>query len=1207
MFVETDNLHELDSIQFGILSAEDITRQSVCEVSHLKMFGNQSVYDERMGTLEPGKLCATCGLDCKMCVGHFGHIRLNTYIMHPLFHKLVLSYLKCVCYRCSRILLTKEQLELNHLLKTQRRTRFTKILEKMDRIEFCAHCDTVQPRYIFSSQDRFIYMVFRVDGENSRLQMQENEIYTIFSKMICEDIRLLGFDPKTFHPRNLILTVLPVLPPVARPYVVADGATCDDDLTVQYLEIVKANHHIAESQGNDSRRQKYIHTLKFKIKSLFDNSGDRQRVSNGRPLKGIKKRLTGKEGIIRNNLMGKRVDKSARTVIGPDPTLKVDEIAIPHDIAEILSYPVMVNRYNLEEMKACVREGRANFLLRDRGRVRINLRYATTRQGTKLFFGDVIQKRNGRIRTVRTEKDLFSLEPGDLVYRNGEPLPVVPNSTRDVDIRIGDVIERKLIDGDILLLNRQPTLHKGSMIAQKIRILPGKTIRLNLAVTASFNADFDGDEMNLHCPASPETEAELRLLSSLSQNLITNQSSKANIIIVQDTLLGIYLMTKKNPLFVFSRDDFYQTAVVLEDLTRMESKLSRYRSRLGLPETWYDGRMLFSLLLPDDFWYRDKNDADPLEPEVIIEEGLLLYGAIKKTNLGSSHKSFITLFFHEYGEQRCMRFINEVQFLANRYLLLVGFTVGISDCLVSKKNEIASCVSRSFLKAKSIEEHTHDERIREIYISYALSGARDTGMSIAKNALSESNHFVSTVVSGAKGDYFNIAQITGLLGQQNLNGRRIQPVLSGNKRTLPHYPLEESQYTDDMRYESKGFIRSSFVHGLSPREFFFHAMTGREGITDTAMKSVVWDTTLFLFIDGKPVYTEIGRWIDQLLSESPPDRIQYFQEKGMELMEHLENIYIPTTDEKGNVFWGRVVAVTRHDPGSVLYKIVTRSGRTTTVVESKSLIVWDEITQTLMEKNMTDVRIGDQLPVTLRLPNMTSPMQFINDKKDGIVLGQFLAASITESIPIYAFVAGEEFVCGLVKGYFFSVYEEKKENTVLRKNTGSKTNMEGFSMLCSRVGLFSQLTPEEYTITISVKEYRQKILGLDSSSSEWIHVNDVVLDEIIEILPLDTGSHPKVYDLTIPSTLNFGLANGLHVRDTATSGYIQRRMIKIAEDIQVKYDGTVRNSVNHIVQFAYGENFLSPVHVVFKGDQAVPCDVDRMIQRLNSRIKNLDG
>lgn len=837
--MNTEDLRDLDYIQFGLLSSEEIVRQSVCEVFHLKLTGPNSVYDERMGTLEANKRCATCGFDSKLCVGHFGHIPLKINILHPLFHKLSLSILKCICYKCSRVLLTQEQLELNNLLRFQRQARFNKIMERMDRVDYCTHCETIQPRYVFSSHDRFIYMIFKMDGESSRIQMVENEIYKIFENVERQDIVLLGFDPEHFHPKNLVLTMLPVLPPVARPYVIADNVTCDDDLTVQYLEIVKANHHIGDLATSDTKRQKYIHALKFKIKSLFDNSGDRQRVSNGRPLKGIKKRLTGKEGIIRNNLMGKRVDKSARTVIGPDPTLKTDEIAIPPEIADILSYSVRVTDGNKEAVHRLIDEGRANFLLRDDGNIRINLKYATVRQGTRLFFGDMLRKRNGSWFTIRTEKDLFRLEQGDDIYRNGEKLKdVVYNTRKRVELKVGDVVERKLKDGDVLFLNRQPTLHRGSMIAQKVRIRPGKTIRLNLAITSSFNADFDGDEMNLHCPASCETEAELRLLSSVQQNLISNQSSKANIVIVQDSLLGNFLMTKKSQVCL-SRAQFYQMASILSEnrLKLLDEKMRKYRTFCSKPDTCYDGRMLFSLLLPPDFFYRNKNDADPEEPIVIIREGILIQGAIKKTNLGSSHKSLVTTLYQEYGEKVCIEFINDVQYLSNQYLLRVGFSIGISDCLVTKKDEIQTCISRSFLKAKSIEEHTKDERIREAYVSFALSGARDTGMAIAKNALQKDNHFIATVVSGAKGDYFNIAQITGLLGQQSLNGQRIQPLLSNNTRTLPHYPLHQKEYTDDMKYESSGFIRSSFVHGLSPREYFFHAMTGREGITDTAMKT----------------------------------------------------------------------------------------------------------------------------------------------------------------------------------------------------------------------------------------------------------------------------------------------------------------------------------------------------------------------------------
>lgn len=835
MFIDED-LSEMDYIQFGILTPEEIVRQSVCEVNTSKLSNSNSVYDERMGSMDNTKLCVTCGKNNKECIGHFGHISLNVNILHPLFHKLIMSILKCVCYKCSRVLLTRAQLELNGLLKYSHHGRFVKIMTKMDRVDFCSHCESVQPRYVFSNIDRSIYMILKIDGENSRIQMIESEIRIIFERMTNDDIVLLGFNPHHFHPRSLIMSVLPVIPTVARPFIVTDNMTCDDDLTLQYMEIVKTNHHIVDPRLSESKLQKYVQSLKFKIKSLFDNSGDRQRLNNGRPMKGLKKRLTGKEGLIRNNLMGKRVDKSARTVIGPDPTLRVDEIAIPREIADVLCYPVRINRYNLEYAKDLIERGGANFLIRDNGNTRINIRYAGTRQGTRLHFGDVLwKKKTRRMVMIRVEKDLFALEDGDVLYRNGERvMDVIPSTPRAVNIRIGDIMERKLQNGDVLLLNRQPTLHKGSMIAQKVVIRPGKTIRMNLAITKTFNADFDGDEMNLHCPASPETEAELRLLSSVTNNLINCQSSKANIVIVQDALLGCYLMTlsRRPPM---TKSLFYQLTMSIPTVTIQEEKINAYHTLKG--KEVYDGRLLFSLILPSDFFFKGVNNADPDEPEIVIERGILLSGAINKSNLSSSHASFITILYHEYGARVCTEFINNVQFLTIAYLVHHSFTIGLGDCIIQRREQISDAVAKAFIKAKSNEIQICEERLQEIYVSFALASARDTGMNIARGAMAPDNNFLRTVISGAKGDYFNISQVTGLLGQQNLNGQRIPKTLSNNTRSLPHYPLDPQQYTDDMKYESRGFIQSNFTKGLSPREFYFHAMTGREGITDTAMKT----------------------------------------------------------------------------------------------------------------------------------------------------------------------------------------------------------------------------------------------------------------------------------------------------------------------------------------------------------------------------------
>lgn len=815
--------NELDKIQFGIYSSEEIITNSVCHVTSMKLCGENSVYDPRMGVLESNELCVTCKKDSKYCVGHFGHVELQISVLHPLYNRLILNLLKCVCYKCSRLLMTEDILNINNLLKLSKSSRFNNIVKSMDKIDVCPYCNTFQPKYIFSTSEKQIYMIFKIEGEIQRMPMFENEIYNIFRNMKNEDIVLLGLGTEHFHPKNLIIQTLPVLPPVARPYVMADTVTCDDDLTLQYMEIVKANNHLKNVNTTEFKRQKYIQLIKFRIRSLFDNSTEKQKVNNGRPLKGIKKRLTGKEGIIRNNLMGKRVDRSARSVIGPDPTLAIDEIGIPYEISTILCFPVIVNNINKFELGNLIQENKVNYVIRNN--MRINMKYATKNTGTKLQFGDVIKKSDGTIEVIIKDKNSYLFSENDIIYRNGKIIEnLIQHTDKKFDLEIGDIVERHLKNNDILLLNRQPTLHRGSMIAQKVRIIPGKTIRLNLAITTSFNADFDGDEMNLFCCNNVEAEAELRMLSNVDNFILNPQSSKANIVIVQDTVLGIYKMTNEN--MTFPKRLFFKFATAISENINEKIKKKRQFCKQ------YNGKFLFSLLLPCDFFLVIENRVSEKEPKILIEHGILKEGIVTKKDLNK----IISLLYTEYDIDISKNFINQVQYLAMSYLEYCSFTVGIKDCIL-ENDTIQYSIEKSLMKAKSVHETIQNEKIREIYTCHSLGGARDVGLSIAKNSLLPTNNFLWTVKSGAKGDFFNIAQITGLLGQQNVCGGRIPYSLSNNKRSLPHYPINRTHYNDKMLLASRGFIMGCFAKGLTAREFFLHSITGREGITDTAMKT----------------------------------------------------------------------------------------------------------------------------------------------------------------------------------------------------------------------------------------------------------------------------------------------------------------------------------------------------------------------------------
>ena len=904
---------EIESVNFGIFSPDEILKMSVAKIHTTKLTGHGSVYDERMGgSLEGGKLCITCGLGAKDCPGHFGHIELNQYIIHPLYHRMVVSFLKCFCIKCYSILIMKDQILLYGLNRFKSEKRFNKILEVLEKIDTCSKCSNPQPKIAHSSTDNAISMVYKQkNGPNVVIILMVEEIKKTFDNVSDDDVETLGFNPSRIHPKNLILSVLPVLPPTARPFVVADGNICDDDLTNQYTEIIKSNNHLEDPDMTDTKQQKYIQSLKFRILTFFNNclhpntpvllwsgnikkakdiivgdeivgdDGDKRIVestcdgedemfeikqkkgdsyivnsnhiltltfsghknifwvkansnsplgsywmkwydnsikkikskvisvtnkrtkeqalelieqykktinisdtfdisikdylkcsksitkffmgfklknpinwvkkqvlidpytlgmwlgdgnsdgkgftsedkdwallneseivlhpcklpenntynftyrdyqindpekfrpdihygikskfntgnyrkhpsplklllneynliknkhipddylyndektrlqllagiidtdgnvceegtnitisqsiireklikqiqflakslgfcstihektitkndkkyeqlvvhisgygidkiptllqqkkclnpkerdtlnsgisinsigigkyngftvdknnrfllgdftvthnsqgkakhtTNGRPIKGIKERLTGKDGQIRNNLMGKRVEQSGRTVIGPDPTLRMGQLALPREMATNLTIPENVTSFNINKLTDLVNSGNANFVLRNGGKTRINLQYALFQKGTDLLYGDIVI-RKGRKGEIKIGHVPFILENGDIVKRNGKVLDnVIYAKRKRMTLNIGDIVERHIQDGDIVLLNRQPTLHSGSMMAKEVVVRDGKTIRMNLACTKSFNADFDGDEINV--------------------------------------------------------------------------------------------------------------------------------------------------------------------------------------------------------------------------------------------------------------------------------------------------------------------------------------------------------------------------------------------------------------------------------------------------------------------------------------------------------------------------------------------------------------------------------------------------------------------------------------------------------------------------------------------------------------------------------------
>jgi DNA-directed RNA polymerase beta' subunit len=432
---------QLSGIQFGVSSPEEIITNSVVEVSNPKLVdGPNTLYDPKMGIVNKPGECITCGLNSKSCPGHFGHVVLFKPILHPLFYKQIVNFLNCFCHNCSRLICNKDSLIVNGLFKYKGISRFNKIQTLLEKIDFCHHCKITHPKYTINTVEGKQRIIIH---SNVKRVMTMEEIHYIFDNIINKDLSLMGINTQHLEPRNLIIVNLPILPPHSRPRVCMEGNYCDDDLSIQYAEIIKKNNNLKNGKFDTFiKRENEMEKIIFKIKSMFDNTQFKAKHSNGRVIKGIKERISSKEGIVRQNLMGKRVDMSSRSVVGPDATLKVGEVGVPLEVCEQLMIPEYVNKYNIHKLTKMVHNGIVKIVVRKNTDYRINLKFLKNKPEFKSF-----------------------------------------------SLSIGDVVERQLIKGDYVLVNRQPTLHVGSIIANKVVPLKGKTFRIPVSICKSLNCD----------------------------------------------------------------------------------------------------------------------------------------------------------------------------------------------------------------------------------------------------------------------------------------------------------------------------------------------------------------------------------------------------------------------------------------------------------------------------------------------------------------------------------------------------------------------------------------------------------------------------------------------------------------------------------------------------------------------------------------------
>uniref|UniRef100_A0A0P6HJL2 DNA-directed RNA polymerase subunit n=1 Tax=Daphnia magna TaxID=35525 RepID=A0A0P6HJL2_9CRUS len=831
-------------VQFGILSPDEIRRMSVTEggIKYPEIYEGGKpklggLMDPRQGVIDRSARCQTCAGNMNECPGHFGHIDLAKPVYHIGFIQKTMKILRCVCFYCSKLLVSPNNPKIKEVLvksKGQPRKRMAHVYDLCKGKNICEGGDEIDigkdediskeaskkvshggcGRYQPTIRRQGLEMTgewkhVNEDSQEKKIVLTAERVWEIFKHISDEECAILGMDPKYARPDWMIVTCLPVPPLAVRPAVVMHGsARNQDDLTHKLADIVKANNELQRNEQSGAAAHiiaENIKMLQFHVATMVDNDSPglpRAQQKSGRPIKSVKARLKGKEGRIRGNLMGKRVDFSARTVITPDPNLRIDQVGVPRSIAQNMTFPEIVTPFNIEKMQELVQRGNSQY------------------PGAKY----IIRENGDRI---------------DLRFH--------PKSS-DLHLQCGYKVERHIRDGDLVVFNRQPTLHKMSMMGHRVKVLPWSTFRMNLSCTSPYNADFDGDEMNLHVPQSMETRAEVENIHVTPRQIITPQANKPVMGIVQDTLCAVRKMTKRD---VFLEKE--QMMNLLMFLPTWDGKMPQ--PAILKPRPMWTGKQLFTLIIPGNVnmirthsTHPDDEDEGPYkwispgDTKVMVENGELVMGILCKKTLGASAASLLHIIFMELGHEVCGRFYGNIQTVINNWLLYEGHSIGIGDTIADPQTylDIQATIKKAKEDVIEVIQKSHNDELEptpgntlrqtfENQVNRILNDARDKTGGSAKKSLTEYNNLKSMVVAGSKGSNINISQVIACVGQQNVEGKRIP--FGFRKRTLPHF------IKDDYGPESRGFVENSYLAGLTPSEFYFHAMGGREGLIDTAVKT----------------------------------------------------------------------------------------------------------------------------------------------------------------------------------------------------------------------------------------------------------------------------------------------------------------------------------------------------------------------------------
>ena len=802
-------------IEFDILGNEEIKNRSALGrdnvgIEFADLYENNEpkkggLADPRLGSLSNDVMCPTCNFTMAFCPGHEGHMDLAEPFFHIGFFQHIKKILDCICLECCRLLAHKYETKIQDIIKNKiGKARLQEVFNITKNITSCHFCGShvSKIRVEFKKTTATIAVYSEINLENIKdesvvidgkkkisIQLTPKVIYEKLQHISDDDCIILGIDPSRSRPENMIHTTLVIPPNSIRPSARGDfggGALMEDGLTHRLVEITKANYRLLKQKesgiaGISKYSKDHSNFVQVHIASYFDADKITNPKNNAKSThKSLAPSIKSKEGLFRAHIMGKRTDFTARTVITSDPAIDNNQLGVPIKVAKNITIPELVRPDNIDYLTKLVRNGRNVY------------------PGANFVF------------------PLSRVESGQTVY------PIDLRFRKEqVELKYGDIVERHLQTNDPVFLNRQPTLHKQSMMCHRAKVIDDEnlmTFRLSVATTKPYNADFDGDEMNIFVPQSIQSQIELEEIADVKRQIISPSSSRTSIGIVQDGLIGAYTLTEPN-----LRIDWRNTMNILAYTT-----FDKYKNIIKNKD--YTGLELFSSLLPPNI--------NISKGDLKIKNSQMISGRLSKEVLGEKKTLAVhQLIWDEYGADETNKYINNIQKLINNFNLFEGFSVGYGDAIIdghirseidklyaTKETKVNMMIAEMENNPDLMEKDVFEFKLRQEFDA-VLTNVSDLVMA----SLSPKNGFNVMITTSSKGSRGNIGQISGGLGLQNVEGTIVSKKY--NTRTLPYF------HQNDDRGKSRGLVRECFLEGLNFTSYAYLMMAGRDGLIDQAIKT----------------------------------------------------------------------------------------------------------------------------------------------------------------------------------------------------------------------------------------------------------------------------------------------------------------------------------------------------------------------------------